>query len=83
MADDTQVEIIFPFKGYSSFWGFCKQEPLTAPIILNCRDRDSLSNQKRGGQRPGKSKVTESSFTENRPILKIIQCGTTYIPVQE
>ncbi len=77
--EDSVIELVFPFKGYNTFWGFCKQPQLTTPIILNCRAKDSSEEMKRGGQRPGKKKAVATVFTANRAILKIIQVGTTYI----
>jgi hypothetical protein len=82
MADQSQVlDVVFPYKGVNQAVAYMKQPPITTHLMKNMRVKDVSEQRARGGQRPGTKKVSTDQIGSTKPVLKIVQVATTYIPV--
>lgn len=82
MADQGQVLTVqFPFKGINQAVAYMQQPSITTHLMKNMRVKDTSEQRARGGQRAGTKKVSDDQIGSTKPVLKIVQIVTTYIPV--
>lgn len=56
------MDIKFPLRGVSRRVGYCQESPYASPYAVNVRPAGPLETRRRGGSRPGLTKVASQDF---------------------